>query len=226
MIALIDYGAGNLASVRKALGALGARVVEPQSPAGLRGASGVIVPGVGHFGSTSSLDEDWRRAVLDAIAGGTPLLGICLGMQWLFDGSDEAPGSPGLRVLPGRVARLPRQFPDGACVKVPHVGWNRLEMPPFDAAPHAPSPDPRLLAGIPPGSYVYFTHAYAAPITDDCAARTVHGQPFAAAVERGPVWGVQFHPEKSGPVGLAVLANFVTAAAAHARRDAGADARC
>ena len=225
MIALVDYGAGNLASVRKALGALGAQVTEPRSPGGLREATGIIVPGVGHFGATASLDEDWRDAVLDAIGAGTPLLGICLGMQWLFEGSDEAPDTPGLGVLPGRITRLPGGCPEGARVKIPHVGWNRLEMAPSDAPSNPTSASPRLLAGIPPGSYTYFTHAYAAPITDACAARTVHGQAFASAVERGRVWGVQFHPEKSGPVGLAVLANFVRAAAAYAGRGATGGAR-
>jgi imidazole glycerol-phosphate synthase subunit HisH len=226
VIALIDYGAGNLASVRKALGAVGAEVFEPGSPGDLRAVSGIIVPGVGHFGATSSLDDGWRRAVLDAIRAGTPLLGICLGMQWLFDGSDEAPGTPGLGVLPGRITRLPLQDADGTRVKVPHVGWNRLEMPPSNGASVPSAAVPRLLAGVPPGSYVYFTHAYAAPVTGDCPARTVHGRAFAAAVERGPVWGVQFHPEKSGPVGLSVLANFVTAASGRRPRDAGRGARC
>lgn len=226
MIALVDYGAGNLASVRKALGALGVQVIEPRSSGDLRDVTGIIVPGVGHFGATSSLDQGWRDAVLDAIGAGTPLLGICLGMQWLFDGSDEAPDTPGLGVLPGRVTRLPRQCADGARVKIPHVGWNRLEMAPSDAPSHPASASAPLLAGILPGSYVYFTHAYAAPITDACAARTVHGQAFAAAVARGPVWGVQFHPEKSGPVGLSVLANFVRAASAYAGRGAGSEARC
>ena len=225
MIALVDYGAGNLASVRKALGAIGAQVTEPRSPDGLREATGIIVPGVGHFGATSSLDQDWRDAVLDAIGAGTPLLGICLGMQWLFEGSDEAPDTPGLGVLSGRITRLLGGCPEGTRVKVPHVGWNRLEMAPSDTRPRPDSASPPLLAGIPPGSYMYFTHAYAAPITDACAARTVHGQAFAAAVERGRVWGVQFHPEKSGPVGLSVLANFARAASTNAGRGAGGRSR-
>jgi glutamine amidotransferase len=226
VIALVDYGAGNLASVRKALGALGVRVIEPRAPGDLRDAAGIVLPGVGHFGATSSLDGKWRRALLDAIVAGTPLLGICLGMQWLFDGSDEAPDTPGLGLLPGRITRLPRQVPDGSVLKVPHVGWNRLDLVRLDAEAGGASRPSRLLAGVPPGSHVYFTHAYAAPVTADCAARTVHGLAFASAVERGLVWGVQFHPEKSGTVGLSVLANFARAASARAESHEGGESQC
>jgi imidazole glycerol-phosphate synthase subunit HisH len=193
-IALIDYGAGNLTSVRKGFGAIGARLFTPGAPAELAGSSGIVVPGVGHFASTAVLDEGWRAAVRSAIAAGVPLLGICLGLQWLFEGSEESPGLPGLGVLSGRCFRLPPP------VKVPHVGWNSLAI-------MKPSP---LLEGIAQGTQVYFTHSYAAPITDDSVAGTTHGAPFAAAVQRGVVCGVQFHPEKSSEAGLRILANFLT----------------
>jgi imidazole glycerol-phosphate synthase subunit HisH len=195
VIALLDYGAGNLTSVRKALSSLGAEFDTPRSPAALTRAAGIIVPGVGHFGATSALDGPWRDAIRERIDRGVPLLGICLGMQWLFDGSDEAPEVPGLGLMRGRVQRLDRGA--HAC-KVPHVGWNSLD----DVKPA------RLLAGVAPGSQVYFTHSYAAPVTAGCVAVTTHAEPFAAVVERGPVFGVQFHPEKSSDAGLRILRNF------------------
>ncbi len=204
MIALIDYGAGNLVSVRKALAAAGAAVFTPATPGDLTTASGIVVPGVGHFGATRALDESWRAAIGERLAQATPLLGICLGLQWLFEASDEAPGLPGLGLLPGRcflLGTMPR--PDAPRVKVPHVGWNAL-------ARRAPS---RLLEGIADGAQAYFTHSYAAPITGDCVAVTDHGGPFASVVERGLVFGVQWHPEKSGEVGLALLRNFAGLAA-------------
>ena len=197
MIALIDYGAGNLTSVRKALAALGADFVVPRVPEECAGAAGLIVPGVGHFSATTALDEPWRAAIGGAVRGGTPLLGICVGMQWLFEGSEEAPGVRGLGVLLGR-CRLLRG--DAAQrMKVPHVGWNALEMP-------RPS---RLLAGLGAGTHVYFTHSFAAPVTSDCVAATTHAEPFAAAVERDHVFGVQFHPEKSSEAGLQILRNYL-----------------
>ena len=194
MIALIDYGAGNLTSVKKALHAVGVDFAVPASPDQCRDARGVIVPGVGHFGATAALDEPWRHAIRGAVDRGTPLLGICVGMQWLFQGSEEAPGVPGLGVLEGR-CRLLR-----GPVKVPHVGWNAL------AVQARPS---RLLAGLDQGAYVYFTHSYAAPVTPDCVAATSHAGTFAAAVEHDRVFGVQFHPEKSSDAGLQILRNFL-----------------
>jgi glutamine amidotransferase len=190
-IALIDYRAGNLTSVRKGFAAVGADIVTPAAPSDLARAHGIVVPGVGHFGATAFLDEAWRRAIQARVADGVPLLGICLGLQWLFEGSEEAP-LPGLGALAGRCIRLP------PIVKVPHVGWNSLAIA-------TPSP---LLDGVPDGTQVYFTHSYAAPVTEDCVAATTHGTTFAAAVQRGKIWGVQFHPEKSGPAGLRILANF------------------
>jgi glutamine amidotransferase len=197
VIALIDYGAGNLTSVRKALTALGAGFVVPTSPAELRDAAGIIVPGVGHFDATRALEGEWRDAIALQTAGGTPLFGICLGMQWLFEGSDEAPEISGLGVLPGRITRL--RGDAGHRIKVPHVGWNALDF----------RHDAQLLEGLSPGVQVYFTHSYAAPITDACVASTTHLEPFAAVVERGNVFGTQFHPEKSSDAGLQMLRNFL-----------------
>jgi glutamine amidotransferase len=205
VIALIDYGAGNLTSVRKALGALGADYVVPRSPAELAGASGVIVPGVGHFAATAALDGAWYDAIGEAIGRGTPLFGICLGMQWLFEGSDEAPEVRGLGVIRGRITRLAGN-PERR-VKVPHVGWNALDFRP------APSgADSTLLRGLDSGAQVYFTHSYAAPVTPESVAVTTHGdEAFAAVVERGRVFGVQFHPEKSSDPGLRIVRNFLEA---------------
>jgi glutamine amidotransferase len=198
MIALIDYGAGNLSSVRKALAAVGADVWTPEQPAEISVASGLIVPGVGHFHATASLGPEWRAAAHRLIETGRPLLGICLGMQWLYEDSAEAPNLTGLGVLTGSCVHL------SAAPKIPHVGWNAL-------ACTRPS---WILDGVDEGAYVYFTHSYAAPPTSDTIAVTTHGETFAAAVERGNVAGVQFHPEKSGPVGLQVLSNFLARAEA------------
>ncbi len=195
MIALVDYGAGNLASVRKAFAAIGADVAVAGAPGDLVDAAAVVVPGVGHFGATRALGEPWRDAILARVGEGRPLLGICLGMQWLFEGSDEAADAAGLGLLPGRCFRLTGPPP----VKVPHVGWNSLE----------PARESWIVDDVPPGAQVYFTHSYAAPITSDTVAVTEHGTRFAAVVQHGQVAGVQFHPEKSGEVGLRILRNFL-----------------
>jgi len=223
VIALIDYKAGNLTSVKKALAAIGAEVVVPAAPDDLASAAGVIVPGVGHFGATRALDATWIEAILARVGEGRPLLGICLGMQWLFEGSDEAPDVPGLGLLSGQCYRLGtvRLKPDATydngdgernanvrgvrlqpdlAVKVPHVGWNSLTIARGDAS---------ILEGVAPGSQVYFTHSYVAPVTGDAAATTEHGEAFSSVVQRGYIAGVQFHPEKSGDVGLRILRNFV-----------------
>jgi len=197
VIALIDYGAGNLTSVRKALHAAGADVHTPRDPAELDAAMGVIVPGVGNFLATGALDHEWRDAIMRSIERGRPMLGICLGLQWLFEGSTEAPGCDGLSLMTGQCTRLE----GNSTLKIPHVGWNALHFPRAS----------RLFDGVAEGSQVYFTHSYAAPITADAIAVTTHGVEFASAVERGHVFGVQFHPEKSGDVGLRVLANFLDA---------------
>ncbi len=197
MIALIDYGAGNLTSVRKGFRAAGAELMTPSHPADLVRASGIVVPGVGNFGATSALSGGWVTAIGDAVRRRVPLLGICLGMQWLFEGSDEAPDVPGLGVIAGRCARLPQI----GGLKVPHVGWNSLHRP----------RESRLLDGVAEAAQVYFTHSYAAPVTPEAAATCEHGTEFAAAVERDRIFGVQFHPEKSSDAGLRILTNFVAA---------------
>jgi glutamine amidotransferase len=195
-IALIDYGAGNLTSVRKGLAAVGADLFTPAVPAELARASAIVVPGVGHFGATAVLDDGWRNGVARAIASGTPVLGICLGMQWLFDGSDEAPAVRGLGLIAGTCRRIAAEPP----LKVPHVGWNSLDVTRGSA----------LLDGIDEGATVYFTHTFAAPVTEAAVATATHGETFCAAVSTGYVYGVQFHPEKSGPAGLRILRNFVS----------------
>ena len=212
MIALVDYGAGNLTSVRKALAAIGAEVWTPADPAELVRARGIIVPGVGHFDATRGLTHEWRAAITTAVADGTPLLGICVGLQWLFEGSTEAQDAKGLGVFKGTCSLF--TFPVNARQKVPHVGWNSLSMP-------RPS---KLMAGIAPGTQVYFTHSYAAPVVDDTAAICEYGVPFSAAVERGNVAAMQFHPEKSGPAGLQMLSNWLSLSRRSSGRSVGGDA--
>src|SRR6266536_3396367 len=153
MIALIDYGAGNLTSVRRAFEALGAELVVPSTPADLADAAGVVVPGVGHFGATKALNGDWIEAILARIGEGRPLLGICLGMQWLFEASAEAPDCAGLGLMSGRCYRLghpgSQPMPNGGGVKVPHVGWNALEL----------RRDAPIVEGVRYGAQIYFTHS-------------------------------------------------------------------
>lgn len=195
MIAVIDYKAGNLISVVKALRHLGADVTVTDNPADIAAADRIILPGVGHFAATRRLDETGiTAAVRGAIRRGTPYLGICVGMQWLFEGSAEAPDQRGLGSIDGTCER----FPEGAR-KVPHVGWNSLNI----------RQESRLLTGIPEGAFAYFTHSYRAPVSSATVAVTNYGGLFASAVERGNVMAVQFHPEKSGETGLRVLRNFL-----------------
>ena len=193
MIALIDYGAGNLTSVRKGFAAAGADLYTPAVPGDLREATGIVVPGVGHFAATAALDSGWRDAITSALGRGVKLFGICLGQQWLFEGSDEDPAIPGLGIIAGRCRRLP------PTLKVPHVGWNSLDI----------RRRSRLLAGIAPGTQAYFTHSYAADVTPEAVAVTTHAVPFASVVETDHVFGVQFHPEKSAAAGVQMLRNFV-----------------
>jgi glutamine amidotransferase len=200
MIALIDYGAGNLTSVKKALEHLDATFRTPTEPAELNEYSALIVPGVGNFEATETLVGDWNNSLAQAIEGGTPLLGICLGLQWLFEGSEEAPQLKGLGTMLGTCSLIQNsKHKECSTLKVPHVGWNSLHL----------TRRSWLLDGINENDQVYFTHSYAAPITDDCVASTTHGVEFASVVERDHIVGMQFHPEKSGTVGLQILSNFL-----------------
>jgi glutamine amidotransferase len=201
MIAVIDYKAGNLTSVVKALRFLGADdVVVTQSPEEVLRADKIVLPGVGHFQATQLLaDLGLTQATREAIGAGAPFLGICVGLQWLYEGSTESPETAGLRHFAGQCERFPASF-EGAELKSPHVGWNSLE---------SIREDSRLLRGIEPGSFVYYTHSWRAPVSADTAAATEYGGAFTAAVERDNVMGVQFHPEKSAETGLRVLKNFL-----------------
>jgi imidazole glycerol-phosphate synthase subunit HisH len=195
-VTVIDYKAGNLTSVLKALCHLGAEVeVTDGDLSMIASAERLVLPGVGHFAATRRLDDaGLTPAIRLAIGRGTPFLGICVGMQWLFAGSTEASDQPGLAHFRQACSRFPE-----CDQKVPHVGWNSLEI----------RSGSRLLAGIETGEYVYFTHSYKAPVTPDTAATANYIEPFAAAVERDNVMGVQFHPEKSGETGLQILRNFL-----------------
>jgi glutamine amidotransferase len=195
-VTVIDYKAGNLTSVLKTLRHLGAEPIVTDGDLGIvDAAERIVLPGVGHFAATERLDATGlTTAIRAAIARGVPFLGICVGMQWLYTGSSEAPDQPGL----GHLAESCAHFSESQ-EKVPHVGWNSLEI-------RAGS---RLLAGVEPGEHVYFTHSYRAPVTADTAAVTHYIEPFAAAVERVNVMGVQFHPEKSSATGLKILSNFL-----------------
>jgi imidazole glycerol-phosphate synthase subunit HisH len=196
MITVIDYKAGNLTSVLKTLRHLGAETIVTDGDLSLvESAERIVLPGVGHFAATQKLDAmGLTGAIRAAIARGVPFLGICVGMQWLYAGSTEAPEQPGL----GQFAESCTRFSESN-EKVPHVGWNSLEV----------KNGSRLLKGVEPGEFVYFTHSYKGPVTKDTAAVTQYIEPFAAAVERGNVMGVQFHPEKSGETGLKILRNFL-----------------
>jgi len=192
VIAIVDYGAGNISSVKKALEHLGATAKVTSDPAVILGATKVVVPGVGHFSRCEFLNTCLRTPVLEAISQGKPFLGICVGMQWLFQGSTEAPDTPGAGLFAGECSR----FPSG--VKSPHVGWNQMEI----------RSESRLLRRVTSAVFVYFTHSYRAPLVEGTVASSEYGGPFSAAVERDNIFGVQFHPEKSGATGLAILENF------------------
>ncbi|HLY99653.1 MAG TPA: imidazole glycerol phosphate synthase subunit HisH [Candidatus Angelobacter sp.] len=192
MITIVDYGAGNISSVKKALEHLGAKAEVTSDPGIVAAANKIAVPGVGHFSRCEALGNSLRESILAAIARGVPFLGICVGMQWLFEGSTEAPETPGAGIFSGQCSRFPED------VKSPHVGWNRIE----------PRVGSRLLRGIENGAFVYYTHSFRAPVIEHTAACTRYGGAFSAAVERENVYGVQFHPEKSGATGLKILENF------------------
>ena len=193
MIAIVDYGAGNLVSVKKALDWLGQDCAITADPVEVRGAAKIVLPGVGHFAATAALAKSGLQEVItDSIKNNIPFLGICVGMQWMFSGSEESPETPGLSLFPGTCARFPKN------VKSPHVGWNQLEI----------DSTSRLLRGLPPSPFVYFTHSYYAPVNGTTVACCDYAGRFSAAVERDLLFGVQFHPEKSGEAGLRLLANF------------------
>ena len=204
-VTMIDYGLGNLRSVQKALEHVGARVTVTADPAAVRAAERLVLPGVGAFGAgMAALRQRGLVAPLRAaVAGGAPFLGICLGMQLLFDESEEMGRHEGLRLLPGRVRRF-----QGTQLKVPHIGWNQIR----PVAEHA------LLRGLPAGAHAYFVHSYYCEPADpgSVIARTDYETDFAAIVARDNVLGIQFHPEKSQQVGLHLLENYLTwAGSAH-----------
>lgn len=200
MLVVIDYGAGNLRSVLHALHHLGVENMKlAQSPEDLKGAQKIILPGVGAFGAGMNALREYGliEPIKDAVAKGVPYLGICLGMQFLFEESDEMGIHEGLGLLKGRVTR----FPNRPSLKVPHMGWNKLEQ-------LQPSP---LLDNLPEERYVYFVHSYycVAENSEDVIATVTYGDSFTVAVQRENIFGVQFHPEKSQGIGLALLANFL-----------------
>jgi len=193
MIAIVDYGAGNLVSVKKALDWLGQDCAITSDPGTVANAAKIVLPGVGHFASTVALVRSGLQdAIADAISRGIPFLGICVGMQWMFERSQESPETPRLALFQGECERFP------AKVKSPHVGWNQLEI----------APTSRLFHEVSPSPFVYFTHSFRAPVGDTTTASCDYGGSFSAAVERHHVFGVQFHPEKSGEIGLKLLGNF------------------
>ena len=197
MIAIIDYGVGNLFSVEKAIAALGAPVTVTRDEAVIRAAEKVVLPGVGAFGDCmKNLNERGLAPVIhEVIAAGKPFLGICVGLQMLFEGSEEDPGVAGLGIFKGMVRKIAAPG-----LKIPHMGWNNLEYRTSSS----------LFQGLPPAAYVYFVHSYHAVPTDESCitAVTDYGGQVTAAVGRGLVQAVQFHPEKSSAVGLKILANF------------------
>jgi imidazole glycerol-phosphate synthase subunit HisH len=193
MIAVVDYRAGNLTSVMKALNHLGANAVISNDPDLISKADKIILPGVGHFSATAALESGGLRAAIQhGLERGAAFLGICLGMQWMFESSEEAPAVPGLGWFPGGCTRFPREF------KSPHVGWNSLVC----------DNRSRLFRRIPSGCFVYFTHSYRAPVVRATVACCEYGGAFSAAVEQGQLFGVQFHPEKSGAAGMKILESF------------------
>jgi imidazole glycerol-phosphate synthase subunit HisH len=193
MIAIVDYGAGNLVSVKKAVDFLGSACAITCDPAEVAKATSVILPGVGHFASTAAIEKSGlREAISGAISRDVPFLGICVGMQWMFEGSQESPETTGLGLLGGECERFP------ANVKSPHVGWNDLEI----------AASSLLFRGVKSAPFVYFTHSFRVPANGTTVAFCEYGGRFSAAVEKEHMFGVQFHPEKSGEIGLQILRNF------------------
>jgi glutamine amidotransferase len=192
---IVDYGAGNLRSVQNTLDHLGAAYVVTNRPDAVARARKIILPGVGHFGQMMhAIDAlGLREPLLERIRADAPFLGICIGLQCLFDGSEESPGSKGLGVFAGMVRRFTGQ------ARIPHMGWNSLDQV-------HPS---RLLGNLPDGTFTYFAHSYYVPLMEATVASCTYMHPYTAVLERENVYAVQFHPEKSGPAGLAVMRNFL-----------------
>jgi len=201
-VTLIDYGAGNVPSVERALQRLGAETERTCAAQDITAAQAIVLPGVGHFSAlVRALDQQKiRQPLADAIQEGVPYLGICLGLQALFESSEEAPDLAGLGLLPGRVCALPCN------VKLPHMGWNQVALAGSGS---------QLLAGSGSSTFFYFAHSYAAPDSNGSTVATCfHGAPFVAVLEKENIFGVQFHPEKSGDAGSRVLENFLRMAMA------------
>lgn len=195
MTTIVDYGAGNLRSVRNTLEELGADYEVTNGPGVVRRAEKIVLPGVGHFGQMMrAIDElQLREPIIEGIRRGVPFLGICIGLECLFEASEESPGSSGFGIFPGMV----RRFIGNA--RIPHMGWNSLVQ----------TKPCRLLAGLDDGTFTYFAHSYYAPIVKATAATCTYIHSYTAILEEGNLYAVQFHPEKSGAAGLRVIKNFL-----------------
>ena len=195
MTTIVDYGAGNIRSVRNTLEEIGAEYEVTDERAKIERGTKIILPGVGHFGQMMQALDDLaiREALVEKIRSGIPFLGICVGLQCLFEGSEESPGARGLAVLPGEVKRF------RGSLRVPHMGWNSLET----------SKPSKLLRGLAGDTFTYFAHSFYAPLIPSTVATCTYSHPYTAIVEQDNLYAVQFHPEKSGVTGLRVLRNFV-----------------